>query len=69
MLVFRSEAHVERWLGGRPRGAIIPITRLADLATAWWSDRLSPDWQPHTREQNQGILERVGLTGPFWHLG
>ena len=69
MLVFRSEAHVDRWLAGRPRGGIIPITKLAELATAWWGDRLSPDWQPHTREQNQGILDRLGLTDPFWRLG
>lgn len=68
MLVFRSEAHVDRWLAGRPRGAVIPISKLADLAAAWWGDRLSPDWQPHTREQNQAILERLGLTGPFWRL-
>lgn len=69
MLVFRSEAHVDRWLAGRPRGAIIPIAKLAELATAWWGDRLAPDWQPHTREQNQAILERLGLTGEFWRLG
>ena len=69
MLVFRSEAHVKRWLAGRPGGATIPITKLADLATAWWSDRLDPDWQPHAREQNQAILDRLGLIGDFWRLG
>jgi hypothetical protein len=69
MLVFRSEAHVDRWLAGRPRGAVIPISKLAELAVAWWGDRLAPDWQPHTREQNQAILERHGLTGEFWRLG
>ena len=69
MLVFRSEAHVDRWLGDRPRGAIIAITQLAELAAAWWGDRLSPDWQPHSREQNQAILDRLGLTGQFWRLG
>jgi hypothetical protein len=69
MLLFRSEAHVERWLGGRARGAIIPITKLAELASAWWGDRLSPEWQPHTREQNQAILARLGLTDSFWNLG
>ena len=69
MLVFRSEAHVDQWLAGRPRGAVITITQLADLATAWWDDRISPDWRPHTREQNQGILDRLGLVGPFWSLG
>jgi len=69
MLLFRSEAHVDRWLRGRDKGAVIPITKLAELATAWWSDRVSPEWQPHTREQNQGILDGLGLTGPFWSLG
>ena len=69
MLVFRSEAHLITWLAGRPAGATIPITKLAELAAAWWSDRLAPDWQPHTREQNQAILDRLGLTGDFWRLG
>jgi hypothetical protein len=69
MLVFRSEAHVNRWLAGRTGGATIPITKLAELATAWWSDRVAPDWQPRTREQNQAILDGLGLTGEFWRLG
>ena len=68
MLVFRSEAHVDRWLAGRSKGAVISISKLAELARAWWSDRLSPTWQPKTREHNQAILERLGLTGPFWSL-
>jgi hypothetical protein len=68
MNLFRSEEHVTRWLGGREPGATIPVTKLAELAEAWWDDRLSPDWVPHTREQNQAILERLGLTGEFWRL-
>jgi hypothetical protein len=69
MLVFRSEDHLSRWLAGRQPGATIPITKLAELAEAWWWDRLDPDWQPHTRVQNQAILDRLGLTGEFWQLG
>ena len=68
MNLFRSEEHIERWLEGRPPGASISVTTVSDLAHAWWSDRLSPHWQPHTREQNQAILDRLGLTGPFWRL-
>lgn len=68
MLVFRSEAHLHRWLAGRPRGAVLSITKLAELAEAWWWDRLSPDWQPHSREHNQATLDRLGLTGAFWRL-
>jgi len=68
MNLFRSEEHIERWLGGRTPGATITVTKLSELAHAWWSDRLPPHWQPHTREQNQAILERLGLTGEFWQL-
>jgi hypothetical protein len=69
MLVFRSEDHVNRWLAGRTPGATISITTLAELAKAWWWDRLDPDWQPHSRERNQAILDELGLTGDFWRLG
>ena len=68
MLLFRSEGHVSRWLAGRTPGATIPVTKLAELAEAWWGDRLDPAWVPHSREQNQAILDRLGLTGPFWSL-
>jgi hypothetical protein len=68
MNLFRSEEHVARWVGSRPPGATIPVTKLAELAEAWWDDRLAPEWVPHTREQNMAILERLGLTGAFWVL-
>jgi hypothetical protein len=68
MNLFRSEEHVARWLGDRPAGATVSVTTLSALAHAWWDDRISPDWRPHTREQNAAILERLGLTAPFWQL-
>jgi hypothetical protein len=68
MRLFRSEEHVERWLAGRAGGATIPVTTLCDLAHAWWSDRLDPQWCPRTRAENQAILDRVGLTDDFWRL-
>lgn len=69
MLVFRSEAHVTAWLAGREPGTTIPISRLAELANAWWGNRLAPDWRPRTRAESQVILDGLGLTGPFWSLG
>ena len=69
MLLFRSEGHVETWLGDRARGEIIPLLKLVELAYAWWGDRLDPAWRPHTREHNQAILEGLGLNSPFWRLG
>ena len=68
MNLFRSEEHVGRWLGGRPPGATIPVAKLSELAHAWWSDRLDPSWRPHTRGQNQVILDTLGLGDPFWRL-
>ncbi len=68
MNLFRSEEHIDRWLDGRAPGATIPVTTLVDLATRWSDDRLSPAWRPHTRDENQAILDEVGLTGEFWRL-
>jgi hypothetical protein len=68
MNLFRSEEHLERWLAGREPGATTSVTKLSELAHAWWDDRVSSDWTPHTREQNQAILDRLGLTGDFWQL-
>jgi hypothetical protein len=68
MNLFRSEEHVDRWLGARPPGATITVSKLSALAHAWWQDRLDPNWRPHGRQQNQDILDRLGLTGAFWRL-
>ncbi len=68
MNLFRSEEHIGAWLAGRTPGATITIGQLADLAHRWWEDRLNPAWQPHTRDQNQNILDDLGLTGQFWQL-
>ena len=68
MNLFRSEEHLERWLGARRPGASLSITILNRLAQAWWGDRLSPIWEPHTRDENQAILDELGLVGPFWRL-
>jgi hypothetical protein len=68
MLVFRSEAHLDTWLAGRAPGVTLTLERLSQLAHAWWGDRLAPDWRPHTRDENQAILDGLGLTGEFWRL-
>jgi len=68
MNLFRSEEHVGRWLGDRRPGVTVPVGTLSALAHAWWGDRLAPTWTPHLREQNQAILDGVGLTGTFWRL-
>jgi hypothetical protein len=69
MNLFRSEEHIDRWLGGRAPGATIPAQTLCDLAFAWWDTRVQPDWRPRTRDENMAILAGLGLTDPFWTLG
>ncbi len=68
MNIFRSEEHIHRWLNGRDPGVTTDVTKLSELAHAWWGDRFAPDWRPHTLEQNQSILTDLGLTGPFWQF-
>lgn len=70
MNLFRSEEHVARWLevSGREPGATISSGKLAELAVAWWGDRLSPDWRPRTQAESQAILDQLGLTAEFWQL-
>jgi hypothetical protein len=68
MLLFRSEAHITRWLDGRPPGRSTSIGLLCELAHAWWGDRLAATWQPRSRADSQAILDRLGLTDAFWRL-
>ena len=68
MNLFRSEEHLQRWLGGRAAGASMSAAKLGELAHAWWGDRFSPDWTPHTRERNQADLAAAGLSGAFFEL-
>jgi hypothetical protein len=67
MNLFRSEEHIARWLAGRELGATISVATPRRLRMPGGRpDRAH--WRPHTREQNQAILEQLGLTGEFWAL-
>ena len=70
MLAFRSEAHVERWLGQRgvERGAVFSADQMWRLAHAWYANRLAPDWRRATPVEAEAVFAEVGLTGEFWRL-
>lgn len=70
MLLFRSEEHVMRWAEPRqiPIGATFTPQQAWRLATAWFEDRLSPDWQRKSPEEAQAIFDSIGLVGEFWQL-
>ena len=38
------------------------------LARAWYSEKLSPDWRRKTLEESEAMLAGIGLTEPFWSL-
>ncbi len=70
MLAFRSEGHVERWLDerGLSRGAVFSLEQLWRLASAWYADRLAPDWRRRTAAEAEALFRELGLAGEFWRL-
>ena len=71
MLLFRSEEHVDRWCRDRgdPKGGVLTLDQLWQLAGIWYSNRLAPDWRRRTAEEAQEVFSSLGLTGEFWQLG
>ena len=70
MLLFRSEEHVEAWYRdrGMPKGAVIGLDQLWDLARTWYADRLSPGWRRRSPREAEEVFAGLGLTGDFWRL-
>lgn len=74
MNLFRSEEHVNLWqqrrsTGGDGAGETISIVTACDLATAWWSECLSPDWAPGDADEFARTFSALGLTSAFWQMG
>jgi hypothetical protein len=70
MLLFRSEEHVDRWVeeGKAPRGANLTADQLWGLASAWYGNRMDPDWRRRTAEEAEAVFASLGLTVDFWRL-
>ncbi len=70
MLLFRSEEHLERWLGSRAlgRGATLSAEQQWRLAREWYSDRMDPAWRRRTPEEAEQTFAGIGLIGDFWRL-
>ncbi|KAK7543952.1 hypothetical protein IWX91DRAFT_381142 [Phyllosticta citricarpa] len=68
--MYRNREHTEQWTREHAPGAghIAPATAVWKLAGPWYGDRIHPDFQPHTREHNQKLLNDVGFSGLFWKL-
>ena len=70
MTLFRSEEHVQRWLGRtrNPRGTVLSLEQTWRLAKAWYPDPRDRNWRPRTLDESQAVLTSVGLTDAFWQL-
>jgi len=70
MLLFRSEAHLNRWRQAQqmPRGETLSLAQIWALAKAWYGDRLQPDFTGRTIAEAHHIFSQLGLTAPFWYL-
>jgi hypothetical protein len=70
MSLFQNDDHLTRWLTARKyqKGAVVGIEQVWRLAMAWYHDPRDPSWRPTTKEEQQAVLESVGLRGAFWRF-
>ena len=70
MMLFKSEQHLAKWLQARgvPRGSVLSLEQAWRLAMAWYHDPRDPRWRPRTREEQQAVVNSVGLRGAFWRF-
>jgi Alkylmercury lyase len=70
VLPFRSEAEADGWCRRHaiPKGAVVPIAQVAELARLWYGKHADRDWEKWSIAQARECFGRVGLTGPFWAL-
>jgi len=67
---FASEADVDPWCErhAMPRGAVMTLPELWRFASDWYGNCLEKPWRKQNPEQVRALLDRNGLTGPFWAL-
>lgn len=70
ILLFRSADELPAWCArhGIARGEVVPVSTVWQLARAWYSDKLDPDWKRKSIAEAQAILDGLGLRGDFWDL-
>ena len=65
---FASEAEIDDWCGRHalPRGAVMSLDELWRFATDWYGSYLQVPWRKRTPGEVRALLDRHGLTEPFW---
>lgn len=70
ILFFAGAEAVGGWCSrhGRPRGAVVGVDTVAELAGLWFGDYASPDWRRKTAAEAEAVFRRLGLDPDFWTI-
>jgi hypothetical protein len=70
VLPFRSDDEVAAWCDrhGLPRGEIVSLRQVTQLATSWYGTHADPTWHKWTVAEAQELFSRAGLCSEFWEL-
>ena len=70
MLIFKNEEDVNEWCKrhNKPKGQVLPITQVWELAKIWYGNYLDPNFERKTKEIAESMFSQVGLTANFWKL-
>lgn len=70
MLVYKSESQIDDWCKqhNKPKGEVVLIAQVWELAKLWYGNYLDPDFKIKTKEIANGMFKQVGLTSDFWKM-
>lgn len=70
MLIFKDENEINEWCKqhNKPKGEVLPIQQVWELAQIWYGNYLDKDFKRKTKEIAENMFEQVGLTSNFWKL-
>ncbi len=70
MLIFKDENEIDEWCKqyNKPKGEVLPIQQVWELAQIWYGNYLDTDFKRKTKEIAENMFEKVGLTSNFWKL-
>jgi hypothetical protein len=70
MLIFENESDIDEWCKqhNKPKGEVLPIEQVWELAQIWYGNYLAPDFKRKTKEIAEAMFAQVGLRSSFWKL-
>lgn len=68
--IFKTESEIDDWCKqhNMPKGEVLPIAKVWELAQIWYGNYLDKDFKLKTKDIAQGMFQQVGLTSDFWSL-